>query len=87
MTFRRREPFDQYSLHGHLPISRTEHHELENEMTEPQPDIDPSEAVVGPIPDRDVEALEDNLRSDPDQLDVRVEVTEASEQIGTGTDR
>jgi hypothetical protein len=43
---------------------------------------DPTE----PIRDQDVQALTDALEADAD-LDVRVDVNEASEHIGTGTDR
>jgi hypothetical protein len=39
------------------------------------------------VSDDDVAALTDNLKSDAEDADVQVDVREASEHIGTGTDR
>ncbi len=53
-----------------------------DDATTVEPGPDPTE----PIRDQDVQALTDALEADAD-LDVRVDVNEASEHIGTGTDR
>jgi hypothetical protein len=56
-------------------------------MTDPRPDLDQEDQHLEPVSDDDVAALADNLKSDAEGADVRVDVPEASEHIGTGTDR
>lgn len=54
-------------------------------MTDDAPDAQRSEPI-GPISDQDVEAVVEALQPDA-EIDVRLDETEASEHIGTGTDR
>ena len=56
-------------------------------MTDRRTDLDQDAQAFEPVSDDDVAALADNLKSDADGADVQVDVREASEHIGTGTDR
>ena len=47
------------------------------------PRVDP----VDPLSDEQVRSLAERLSDETSEEDVRVDVTEASEHIGTGTDR
>ncbi len=56
-------------------------------MTDQRPDLDPEDQTIEPVSDDEVAALADNLKSDAEGANVQVDVREASEHIGTGTDR
>ncbi len=55
-------------------------------MTDQRPDVDEPAADEAVSDDR-MDALAEQLRNEGAEDDVRLDVTEASEHIGTGTDR
>jgi hypothetical protein len=55
-------------------------------VTDERPDVD-EPARGEKVSDDRIDALAEQLRNETTEDDVRVDVTEASEHIGTGTDR